>query len=129
MPNNNPTIIPLAQPRHAHRRAQLPGLYLLLTRDGERTLEICFRFRRIPLRRFQRDFAGNAIDFGLLPAGVQSEMLYDLKCTALEMRHTATVSGLPKISYRSSIFLETGIIFPNNGFWMVFLRFCRFEPP
>ena len=59
-------LIPLAliapEPRHAHRRAQLPGLCLLLARDRERTLEIRFRFRRIRLAatsaRFRRPCDG-----------------------------------------------------------------------
>jgi len=63
--------IPLAliapQPRHTHRRAQLPGLCLLLTRNRERTLEITFRFRGIALWRLERNFAGDAVDLGLEP--------------------------------------------------------------
>ena len=55
-------LIPLAliapEPRHAHRRAQFPGLRLLLTRNRERALEVRFRFRRIRLAatsaRFRR---------------------------------------------------------------------------
>jgi len=39
-------LIPLAliapEPRHAHRRAEFPGLCLLLTGDNERMLEIRF---------------------------------------------------------------------------------------
>src|SRR5208282_309341 len=38
------------QPRHAHRRAQLEGLCLLLPSDRDGTLKICFRFYRIRLR-------------------------------------------------------------------------------
>src|SRR5262249_19790873 len=38
------------QPRHAHRRPQLPGLCLLLTSNRERVLEILLRFRRIRFR-------------------------------------------------------------------------------
>ena len=53
------------KPRHAHRRAQFPGLCLLRTRNRERPLEIRFRFRRISLGRLERDFAGDAIDLGL----------------------------------------------------------------
>ena len=37
------------------------------TRNRERTLEIRFRFRRIRLRRLERDFPGDAIDLGLAP--------------------------------------------------------------
>ena len=46
-----PLTLVAPEPRHAHRRAQFPGLCLLLTRDRERTLEIRFRFRRIRFRR------------------------------------------------------------------------------
>ena len=58
-------LLPLAliapEPRHAHCRAQFPGLCLLLTRDSERTLEICLRFRSVRLGDIKSDFAGNAI--------------------------------------------------------------------
>src|SRR5579864_3488271 len=37
------------EPRRTHRRAQLPGLRLLLARHGERALEILLRLRRIRL--------------------------------------------------------------------------------
>ena len=40
---------------------------MLRTRNGERALEIRFRFRRIPLWRQQRDFAGYAMDIGFVP--------------------------------------------------------------
>jgi hypothetical protein len=40
---------------------------LLLTRNDEGALEISFGFRCIPLWRFKRDFAGNAIDLGVAP--------------------------------------------------------------
>ena len=64
-------LIPFAliafEPRHAHRGAQFPGLCLLRARDGERALKIRFRFRRVRLWRFKRDFAGYALDFGLKP--------------------------------------------------------------
>jgi hypothetical protein len=39
---------------------------LLLARNGERSLEIPFRFRPSWLRRFERDFSSDAIDFGLV---------------------------------------------------------------
>src|SRR5262249_13958755 len=35
--------------------------------DGEGLVEVRLRFRRIRLRRLQRDFAGNTIDLGLPP--------------------------------------------------------------
>ena len=54
------------EPRHAHRRAQFPGLCLLLTCNRERVLEIRFRCRRVRLRRQQRDFPGDAMDIGLV---------------------------------------------------------------
>ena len=47
-------LIPLAltalKPRHADRRARLPGLCLLSVGNRQCTLEISFRFRRIRLR-------------------------------------------------------------------------------
>jgi hypothetical protein len=55
------------EPRHAHCRAQFPGLCLLRSGDCERTLKIRLRFRRVTLRRLERRFTGNAIDFGLPP--------------------------------------------------------------
>jgi hypothetical protein len=65
------SLIPLAlvapQLRHADRRAQLPRLCLLPTRNRERTLAVRLRFRCIRLRRHQNDFAGNAIDLGFAP--------------------------------------------------------------
>ena len=53
------------EPRHAHRRAQFPGLCSLLVRDCECAVEIGLRFRGIRLWRFQHDFSGEAIDLGL----------------------------------------------------------------
>jgi hypothetical protein len=50
-------------------RAQFLGL--LLTRNRGRTPEMPFRFRRIQLLRQQRDFAGNAMAFGFVPAEMQ----------------------------------------------------------
>jgi hypothetical protein len=49
------SLIPLAliapEPRHAHRGAQLPGLCLLLTGDGESTFEVPSAFHlQLPLR-------------------------------------------------------------------------------
>jgi hypothetical protein len=60
-----PLIAP--QPRHADSRAQLPGLCLLRTRDRERPFETGFGFCQIPLWRHQGDFAGDAMDLGLVP--------------------------------------------------------------
>jgi hypothetical protein len=60
-------VLVAPQPRHAHRCAQFPGLCLLGSRDRERTCEIGFRFRRIRLRRLERDFAGHPMDLGLMP--------------------------------------------------------------
>src|SRR5208282_6272725 len=64
-------LIPLAliafKSRHAHRRAQFPGLCLLRARNRERALEIRVRFRRIRLGRLKRDFPGHAMDLGLEP--------------------------------------------------------------
>jgi len=66
-----PGLIPLAlmapQPRDAHRRAQFPGLCPLPTRNREGALEIRFRPRRIRIGRPERNFAGDAIDLGLVP--------------------------------------------------------------
>jgi hypothetical protein len=43
------SLLPLAlvapEPRHAHCGAELPGFGLLLARNGERAVEIGFRFR------------------------------------------------------------------------------------
>jgi hypothetical protein len=64
-------FLPLAlvapEPREARRRAKLPGAGLLGARDRERTLERCFGFRRIRLRRPQCDFTGHAMDVGFPP--------------------------------------------------------------
>src|SRR5262249_1141710 len=64
-------LVPLAlfapQPRHAHRRPQFPRLGLLSARYSERVLEIVLRFRKVRLRRLERNLAPNAIDLGLLP--------------------------------------------------------------
>jgi hypothetical protein len=50
--------------REAHCGAEFPGLGLLLAGDGEGTSEIRLCLRCITLGRHQRDFAGDAIDFG-----------------------------------------------------------------
>src|ERR1700722_10363125 len=63
--------IPLAliapEPRHAHRSTQFPGLCLLRSRNGKRTLEIRLRFHRVPLERRERDFSCYTIDLGFPP--------------------------------------------------------------
>jgi hypothetical protein len=56
---------------HAHRRTQFPRLYLLLTRDGECTLEIRLSFGGIRLGRDQRDFPGDSMDISLAPPFVR----------------------------------------------------------
>jgi hypothetical protein len=53
------------EPRHAHRRAQFPGL--LRSRDRKSALEISLGFSRIRRRRLKRDLTGYAIDLGLEP--------------------------------------------------------------
>src|SRR5215469_3349661 len=62
----HPLIVPKS--RHAHRCTQLPRLRLLRVRNRERALEICSRLRRTQLRQLERDFAGYAMDFRLVPA-------------------------------------------------------------
>jgi len=54
--------------RHARRCTQLPGFCLLRMRNRERALEICSRLRRTQLWQLERDFAGYAMDFRLVPA-------------------------------------------------------------
>ena len=51
----------------AHGGAEFPGLCLLLTSDCECAVKIPFSFRRIGLRRFERDFPGNAMEIGFRP--------------------------------------------------------------
>src|SRR5262245_49243294 len=69
--NNSPDVISTGnlapQPRHAHRRAELPRYCILLAGGLERTLETRLRFGRIRHRWQQSDFAGRAIDLGLVP--------------------------------------------------------------
>ena len=48
--------------------AEFPGFGLLLTCDSERSLEMCLRFRRIGLRRLERDLPGNAMEIGFTSA-------------------------------------------------------------
>ena len=52
--------------RKAHCGAEFPDL-LLLTGDAEGALEMLFCFFRIRRGRLERDFPGNAINFGLQP--------------------------------------------------------------
>src|ERR1700730_14181797 len=60
-----PLIAP--QPRHAHRRAELPGFGLLRARDRKRAFEMRLRFCHIRIRHQQRDFPGSSVDLGLEP--------------------------------------------------------------
>jgi hypothetical protein len=53
--------------REAHCSAEFPRLCLLLTRNGERALEIRVSFRGIRFGRLERDFTSSAINFGLEP--------------------------------------------------------------
>src|SRR5271169_3683600 len=55
------------EPRHAHRGAEFPGFCLLRTGDRKCTLEIRFRFRRIWLRRHEREVAGYSMEVRLEP--------------------------------------------------------------
>src|ERR1700751_5078531 len=55
------------KPRHAHGSTQFPGFCLLRSRNYQGALEIRLRFRDVPLWRFERDFAGNAITLRLAP--------------------------------------------------------------
>src|ERR1700730_13263786 len=57
-----------AEPRHAYRRSQLPGLRLLFARDLKCTLETGLRLCHVRLRQKQCDFSGNAIDLGFVPS-------------------------------------------------------------
>src|SRR5262249_27248971 len=87
-------LVPFApiapQPRHARRRAQFPRFCLLLTRDRERALEIRLRFDRVWLWRFERDFAGHAMDFGLAPPL--------LRCFHRAHRITNTAPGIVELT-------------------------------
>ena len=58
----NPFALITPKARHIHRRAQFPGLCLLLTRNRKRALEISLCFRRIRIGRYQRNFSGNTMD-------------------------------------------------------------------
>jgi hypothetical protein len=55
-----PLVAP--KPRHAHCRAEFPGLCLLLSRNRERPLETRFHFCRVRLRAHRRDFSSDAMD-------------------------------------------------------------------
>jgi hypothetical protein len=46
--------------REACGGAEFPGFCLLLACDRERALEIDFRFRRISVKRLERNFPGDA---------------------------------------------------------------------
>ena len=50
--------------------AEFPGFGLLLTCDGKCSVKVRFCFCGILLRRFERDFPGNAMDLGLKPSFV-----------------------------------------------------------
>ena len=50
-------------------RRATPRICLLLTCDGDRTLEIRFRFHCVRRVRHQRDFPSNAIDLGFALIG------------------------------------------------------------
>src|SRR5262249_32021147 len=62
-----PAALVTEQPRQARRRAELPRPGLLRARNGQRMLEMRLRFRRVALRRGERDFAGNTMSLGLAP--------------------------------------------------------------
>ena len=62
-----PPALIAPEPRHARRRTQFPRLCLLLTSNRKRTLEIRFRFRRIWLRRHEREVAGYSMEVRLEP--------------------------------------------------------------
>src|SRR5271166_7057805 len=55
------------QPGEARRRAQFPGLCLLRAGNGDGSLEMRLRLRRVGLGRQQRDFPGGSVDLGLAP--------------------------------------------------------------
>src|SRR5580692_5238250 len=60
------------EPRHAHRRAHLPGFCLLLTRDSKCAIKLLFRFFRLRRVRLECDFPGNAMNLGLAPFFLRS---------------------------------------------------------
>src|SRR3954453_11955549 len=68
VPCRPPFALIAEEPRQAHRRAQFPRLCLLCPRNGQGMLETGLRLLRVPLRRLERDFTGNAMSLGLAPA-------------------------------------------------------------
>ena len=60
-----PLTLVAPEPRHAYRRAEFPGLCLLLSRNRKRAIEIRFGFCDVAFRRLKRDLASNSIDLGL----------------------------------------------------------------
>jgi hypothetical protein len=62
-----PLALLAPQPGQAHRRAQLEGFGLLLTRNDQRALQMRFCSRHAGRGRQQRDFAGDAMNVGLAP--------------------------------------------------------------
>ena len=73
----------------AHGGAEFPGFGLLLACDCECALEIGFCFRGIRLRRNQRDFAGDAMDFSLEPLS----LLFFTAVVASAMRRLASLNS------------------------------------
>lgn len=63
-----PLALTVQEPRQAGGRTQFPRLCMLRSRNGQGMLEIRLRLRLIPLRRLERDFAGNAMNLGLAPS-------------------------------------------------------------
>src|ERR1700730_15872640 len=57
-----------AEPRHAYRRSQLPGLRLLFAGDLKCTLATELRLCHVRLRQKQCDYSGNAIDLVFVPS-------------------------------------------------------------
>ena len=64
-------LTPLAliapETHHAHRSTQFERLRSLLARNRERTREIRFGFRQVPLARHERDFTRHVMDVGFEP--------------------------------------------------------------
>src|SRR6476619_2377622 len=58
--------------REANGGAEFPRFCLLLTRDSKCAIKILFCFFRIWRGRLERDFTGNAINFGLAPFFLRS---------------------------------------------------------
>src|SRR5262249_61165924 len=55
------------QPRHAHRRAEFPGLCLLFAGNRECAFEINFSLCGIRFRRYGREFARCSLDLCFVP--------------------------------------------------------------